>query len=225
MKKETLRATVVAVAVFIAYNFAVFMIPCLKTPTFWISWGYTLLAFVIAGFAIYASLIKHPDAKSRFYGFPIAKIGFFYLVVQIAFGSICMALGHITPWWVPTVFSTIMLALATIGLVSAEVVVDKIQTQDNKLKKNVTLMRTLQSAVIQMSVQFMYPEIKSLADEFRYSDPVSSESISDAEEALSNVIDELQTACVEGNNEAMIKLCRKASALLAERNRLCKFNK
>ena len=102
------------------------------------------ITFVIAGFAIYASLIKHPDAKSRFYGFPIAKIGFFYLVVQIAFGGICMALGHITPWWVPTVFSAIMLALATIGLVSAEVVVDKIQTQDNKLKKNVALMRTLQ---------------------------------------------------------------------------------
>lgn len=225
MKKETLRATVVAIAVFISYNFAVFMIPCLKTPSFWISWAYTLLAFVIAGFAIYASLLKHPDTKSRFYGFPIAKIGFFYLVAQITFGGICMALGHITPWWVPTVFSAIMLALAAIGLVSAEAVVDEIQTQDDKLKKNVTFMRTLQSKINQMAVQSEYTEIKELVNEIRYSDPVSSEVISPAEEALSAVVDELQNACIEGNNEAVANLCRKASALPAERNRLCKLHK
>ena len=53
MKKDTIRTIVVAVVVLIAYNFAVFMIPCLKTPTFWISWGFTLLAFLIAGVAIY----------------------------------------------------------------------------------------------------------------------------------------------------------------------------
>ena len=225
MKKETMRAAVMAVAVFIAYNFAVFMIPCLKTPTFWISWVYTLLAFVIAGFAIYASLLKHPDAKRRFFGFPIAKIGFSYLVAQITIGGICMALGHITPWWVPTVFSAIMLALATIGLVSAETVVDEIQKQDDKLKKNVIFMRTLQSKINQMVVQSEYTAIKELANEFRYSDPVSSDAITDAEEALSVVVDELQNACVEGNNEAVAKLCHKASALLAERNRLCKLNK
>ena len=225
MKKETLRATVMAVAVFIAYNFAVFMIPCLKTPTFWISWGFTLLAFVIGGFAIYASLLKHPGAKSRFYGFPIAKIGFFYLVAQITFGGICMALGHITPWWVPTVFSTIMLALATIGLVSAEAMVDEIHAQDDKLKKNVTRMRALQSNINQIAAQSKNTSIKALADEFCYSDPVSNDAIADAEADLAAVVNELQNAYVDGNNEAVEQLCRKASALLAERNRLCKLNK
>lgn len=225
MKKEALRATVMAVAVFIAYNFAVFMIPCLKTPTFWISWGYTLLSFVIAGFAIYASLFKHPDTKSRFYGFPIAKIGFFYLVAQIAFGGICMALGHITPWWVPTVFSAIMLALATIGLVSAEVVVDEIRTQDGQLKKNVQMMRSLQSKVSRLAAQSENTAIKALAEEFRYSDPVSNDSLVLAEAELAAVVEELQTACIEGNDDVVAKLCRKASTLLAERNRLCKLNK
>ena len=225
MKKETMRATVIAVTVFISYNFAVFMIPCLKTPTFWISWAYTLLSFVIAYFAIYASLLKHPNAKSRFYGFPIAKIGFFYLVAQIAFGGICMALGHITPWWVPTVFSMIMLALTAIGLVSAETVMEEIRTQDEKLKENVSLMRALQSKVSQMAAQSEHPGIKAIADEFRYSDPVSCEAISDAETDLSAVVDELQTAYIKGDSEAVSKLCRKVSALLAERNRLCKLYK
>lgn len=225
MKKDTLRAAVIAIAVLIGYNFAVFMIPCWKGSTFWISWSFTLLAFVIAGIAIYISMIKKPDAKSRFYGFPIAKIGFIYLVAQVAFGGICMALGHIIPWWLATVVDAIGLALTVIGLISAEAVVSEILVQDEKLKKNVTLMRTLQSKVNQMVSQSEDPAVKALAEEFRYSDPVSGDALAEIERDLCAAVDELQAAVVDGDSEAVSKLCRKASAVLAERNRLCKLNK
>ena len=225
MKKDTLRAAVITVVVLIAYNFAVFMIPCLKTPTFWVSWGFTLLAFLISGIAIYNSLLKNPDAKSRFYGFPIAKIAFVYLVIQVAVGGICMALGHITPWWLATVLDAIILALTVIGLVSSEAVVAEIKVQDDKLKKNVTLMRTLQSKVNQIAAQSDDAALKALAEEFRYSDPVSSDALAEIERDLSAVVDELQAAVIDGDRDAAKQLCRKASAILAERNRLCKLNK
>ena len=92
MKKETLRAIIVMAVVLLAYNFAVFMIPCLKTATFWLSWVFTLLSFAVAGYAIYNSMMRNPDAKSRFYGFPIARIGVIYLIAQIVVGGILMAL-------------------------------------------------------------------------------------------------------------------------------------
>lgn len=225
MKKENLRAIVVAAVVLIAYNFAVFMIPCWKGGTFWVSWGFTLLSFVISGFAFYSSLLKNPDAKSRFYGFPIAKIALIYLVAQVAVGGISMALGNIIPWWAATVLDAIILALAVIGLISAETVVEEIHVQDNKLKKNVTLMRQLQSKVNQMASQGEEAAIRALADEFRYSDPVSSEAIADADADLAAAVDQLQSAYIDGDSEAVKQLCRKASALLAERNRLCKLNK
>lgn len=225
MKKDTLRAAVITVVVLIAYNFAVFMIPCLKTPTFWVSWGFTLLAFLISGIAIYNSLLKNPDAKSRFYGFPIAKIAFVYLVIQVAVGGICMALGHITPWWLATVLDAIILALTVIGLVSSEAVVSEIKVQDDKLKKNVTLMRTLQSKVNQIAAQSDDTALKALAEEFRYSDPASSDALAEIERDLSAVVDELQAAVIDGDHDAAKQLCRKVSTVLAERNRLCKLNK
>lgn len=225
MKKDTLRAAIVTAVILIGYNFAVFMIPCLKTPTFWVSWGFTLLAFVIAGIAIYISMMKRPDAKSRFYGFPVARIAFIYLVVQIAVGGICMALGNIIPWWAATVLDAIGMGLAVIGLVSTEAVVSQIHVQDAKLKKDVSLMRSLQSKVNQIAAQSDDVAIKALADEFRYSDPVSSEALADVERDLSAAVDELQAAFVDGDHNAMAQLLRKASALLAERNRLCKLNK
>lgn len=225
MKKDNIRAIVIAVVVLIAYNFAVFMIPCWKGGTFWVSWAFTLVAFAISGVAFYNSLLKNTDAKSRFYGFPIAKIAFIYLVAQVAVGGISMALGNIIPWWAATVLDAIILALAVIGLVSAETVVEEIHIQDAKLKKDVTLMRSLQSKVNQIAAQSENADVKALADEFRYSDPVSNDAIADAEADLVAAVDELQTAYVDDDSEAVATLCRKASALLAERNRLCKLNK
>ncbi len=47
----------------------------------------------------------------------------------------------------------------------------------------------------------------------------------DAETELAAFIDNLQQAVVDGSEEEILTLCRKAAAALAERNRLCKLNK
>ena len=229
MKKDTLRLLIIGAVALIAYNFAVFMIPCYKTATFWVSWGFSLLSFAVSGYGIYTGLIKNPDAKSRFYGFPIARIGVLYLVAQVAVGGVCMAIGHIVPWWLATVVFTIGFALTLIGVVSAEAIVDQIQYQDNKIKESVALMRGLQSKVRPMAAQIEDAEaaaaVSAFAEEIRYSDPVSSEAIRDAEAELSAAIDALQAAVVEGDAQQIKLACRQASAQLAERNRLCKLNK
>ena len=100
---------------------------------------------------------------------------------------------------------------------------------DEKLKKDVTVMRGLQSKVLQMKDQCEDLEanraVSGLAESLRYSDPVSSDALREAERDLSAAIDELQSAVVDGDHEAVKQLCRKAKGLLDERNRLCKLNK
>ena len=76
-----------------------------------------------------------------------------------------------------------------------------------------------------MAAHFNDMYIITLAEEFRYSDPVSNEMIAEVESDLIAVVDELQAAFVEGDDLIVEKLCRKASAQFAERNRLCKLNK
>ena len=225
MKKDTIRAIVVAVITFVIYNLIAFVIPFAHAAAFWISYGFTLAAFAVVCASIYIAIIKNPDAKSRFYGFPIARIGVLYGGAQLVVSLIVMALAQWTPWWIPTLVYAIGMGAAVIGLVSAEAVVEEIQTQDVKLKKDVSLMRSLQSKVSQIASQTDNAGIKALAEEFRYSDPVSNDAIADAEADIAAAVDQLQAAFVDGDNEAMAQLCRKATALLAERNRLCKLNK
>ena len=225
MKKDTIRAIVVAVVALVLYNLIAFLIPFAHTAAFWISYGFTLAAFAVVCASIYIAFIKNPDAKSRFYGFPIARIGVLYGGAQLIVSLVVMAVAKWTPWWIPVLVYAIGLGAAVIGLVSAEAVVDEIKTQDVKLKDNTTMMRTLQSKISQIASQTDDAAMKALAEEFRYSDPVSSDAIADAEADLAAAVDQLQAAFVDGDNEAMAQLCRKATALLAERNRLCKLNK
>ena len=225
MKKDTVRGFVVAFVVLAVYHLIAFLVPFAHKAVFWISYGFTLAAFVVVAASIYIAFIKKPDAKSRFYGFPIARIGVLYGIAQLIVSIAVMALAQWTPWWIVTIVYAIGLTAAVIGLFSVEAVVSEIQVQDAKLKRNVSMMRSLQSKVNQIAAQSENPNVKALADEFRYSDPVSSETIADAEADLAAAVDELQSAYVDGDSEAVANLCRKASALLAERNRLCKLNK
>ena len=225
MKKDTIRAIVVAAVLLVAYHLIAFVVPFVHTAAFWVSYIFGLVAFGVVGASIYIAFIKNPDARSKFYGFPIARIGVIYAVAQLAASLLVMALAMWIIWWIPMLVFAIGLGAAVIGLVSVEAVVDEIQAQDTKLKTDVTLMRGLQSKISQIAAQSDDAAIKALADEFRYSDPVSSEAIAGAEADLAATVDELQAAFVDGDNEVIAQLCRKASALLAERNRLCKLNK
>ncbi len=230
MKKGTVRSIAVLAILLIIYLLIVFVIPFERGPVFWVSFVFTLLAFLLSSAAAYIGFVKQPDAKSKFYGFPILKIAAVYLAAQTAVGLLFSLVSYWwIPVWIPVLVYGVGLAAAAIGLISADSVVEEIHAQDQKLKKNVTLMRGLQSKVNQMKNQCEDPAaakaVAEFADALRYSDSVSSDALRKAEADLSAAVDELQSAVVEGDNEAVLQLCRKATGLLNERNRLCRLNK
>ena len=229
MKKDTLRWGIGIGIVFVLYTLAAFLIPFVHTAVFWVSVAFTFVAFGVVAAAIYTAFVKNPDAKSRFYGFPIARIGVIYGAVQLAVGILFMALAAILPVWAVVLVCSILMGSAVIGLISAEAVVEEIHVQDVKLKKDVSLMRGLQSKVHMMAAQCDHPDaadaVKALAEELRYSDPVSSEAIAEIEAELCAAVDVLQAAIADGDSNAAKQICRRASGILAERNRLCKLSK
>lgn len=225
MKKDFTRGAICLGVLLALYFLLAFLIPFAKTAVFWISFVFTLIAFGVTAFSLYTAFLKKPDARSRFYGFPIAKIGVIYGGGQFVLGLLLMAIGKWVPVWVAVLLYAIALGAAVIGLVSADAVIEEIHVQDRKLKKNVTFMRTLQSQVNQMASQCSLPEVKRFSEDVRYSDPVSSDALAEIERDLSAAVEELQSAIVDGDNGAALQLVKKADNLLKERNRLCKLNK
>lgn len=225
MKKDFVRIALCLGVLLMLYILLAFLIPFAKTTVFWFSFAFTLIAFCVTAYAIYTAFLKKPDARSRFYGFPIARIGVIYGGGQLAVGLLFMALGKWIPAWLVVLVYAAMLGATVIGLVSADAVVETIHTQDGKLKKDVAFMRVLQSKANQMAAQSSLPEVQQFCENVRYSDPVSSEALAEIEGALSAAADDLQAAIVEGNNGRICQLAQKADHLLCERNRLCKLNK
>ena len=117
---------------------------------------------------------------------------------------------------------------AAVGFIAADAMRDEVERQDVQLKKDVSAMRALQSKVngiVGLCGADIRPEVTKLAEELRYSDPVSSEALAEIEAELTAYTDELQAAVVDGDSASARELCRKISVTLLERNRLCKLNK
>ena len=225
MKKNFTRSAICLGVLLLLYILLAFLIPFPKTAVFWLSFGFTLVAFAVTGWALYTAFLKKPGSTSRFYGFPIARIGVIYGGGQLVCGLVFMALGKWIPTWLAVLVYAAMLGAAVIGLMGAETVVDTIQSQDQKMKQDVRFMRDLQSKVNQMAAQCSLPEVKQFCENIRYSDPVSSEALAEIDLDLSAAVDNLQSAIIDGDNIAIRQLAQKADNVLSERNRLCKLNK
>jgi len=228
-RKNDIRGILAVAMVAVIYHLIVFLIPFVKNSVFWLSYGITLVAFVVAVVALMQAFKRGSDAQSKFYGFPIAKIGVLYGGAQVLACIVFMALAKWMLLWVAALVQGAGLAVAVLGLVAADTVRDAIEEQDVQLRQTVSRMRAIQSRVNQLPGQVEDTEalkaVRAFAEEVRYSDPVSSDDLAEIENDLSAAVDELQQAVVEGDAEAVITLTKKAMAVLTERNRLCKLYK
>lgn len=229
MKKNEIRSIAILGIIFVAFSAVAFAAPFVKNGAFWLAYIFAVVSIVAQGYAAYTAFVKGDKAKSKLYGFPIARIGTTYMIAQLILSIIFMALAKFVPAWVVIIVGVLALSAAAIGLISTEVMRDEIEHQDVKLKKEVKLMRSLQSKTRFISTQCSNPaltkKLEELSDDLRYSDPVSSESLEVIETELSGLINELERAVVDEDFGSADKLCKQAKSVLAERNHLCKLNK
>ena len=133
------------------------------------------------------------------------------------------------PVWPFALVFILLLAAAVLCSVAADTTRDKIEQMDVQLRNSVSTMRELRSLGSSLASQCedeaCRKELKALSEALEFCDPVSSAATSEAESELKAVMQEIQRAIVDSDKESVIPLCRKASAVLAERNRLCKLNK
>ena len=180
MSKNTKSGFLVLVLIVTVFSIIAFAVPFAKTPVFWLGYTFGMIAILFQAYIFRISFSGDGDAKSRFYGFPIARVGVYYLVVQLIFGLAEIVLASILPLWVAVIVNALLFALAVIGCVTTDAMRDEIIRQDGQLKKDVSRMRDLQSMAASILAQCtdedMKQTVKKIADELRFSDPVSSEA-------------------------------------------------
>ena len=223
-QKRGLFAFAIILIVYIAITF---IIPFKHGFLFWIGWIFGLIAILLQLVFIVVAAKGAASARSRFYGWPIVKIGLLYLIVQLVVSIAAMAFGFLPkcPAWPFALVSILLLAAAALGLIAADITRDEVVRQDHVLKTNTVSMRSLQSIGRILSDQSQDPELRLLVEELQYADPVSGSATEEIEKELSDQLTRIQQAIKEGHTHSIKDLCAQARDLLAERNRICRLNK
>lgn len=229
MKKNAVRAWVILAVCLVAYRMAIFLLPVPKTSVFYVSRAFTLIAILAQVYVMWTAFGQGRDTRSKAYGLPLLKVGMVYLAVQMVAGLVFMAVGERVPLWVPVVLYIALLGLAALGLVGADIAREEAAHQDDKMAERTAVMRTLQSRVSALPALARDEELaaglRKFAEAVRYSDPVSDGALEEVEAALTAGVTDLERALAEEDGPAATALVEKATAILAERNRLCKLGK
>lgn len=228
MNKNYIRGIAITVIALAIFNILAFAIPFMKTGTFWTGYVFGMAAILLQPLVFYYSFNDGKNLRSKFYGYPIARISVIYLGIQTALSFLVMALSFI-PAWIPAAVFAILLLAAALGFIAADAMREEIERQDAVLVKDVTKMRSICSLGMALPAQCTDAELKraleSFAEHLRFADPVSSPALADIENELETLTGELQRAITDGDINGAKEICKRADAALTERNRLCKLNK
>jgi hypothetical protein len=230
-QKNKIRSILVIGILLAVFCVIAFVIPFKREAVFWISFAFAVVAFAAQLYFMKTAMDHGEGAKSRFYGFPILKVGVIWLVVQVFLSLLFIILATYVdvPVWVPVVVFVLLLAAATIGLIATEAVRDQVEHQEEVLKTRIGAMKDMIKESSLIAELCENPETKELlqdlAEKFRFSDPVSSDSTADLEEGLKNLLGSLRQAVKEGKTEEIEDLVRETASTLLERNQACKEGK
>ena len=232
MNKNRIRFYVSLAILFAVFTVIAFAVPFVHNTVFWLSYAFAVLAFAVQLYSYPKAFdFEGHDVRSKFYGFPLARLTTVYLIAQLVLSLVFMLLSRVSviPAWIPVVLYAVLLGAFAVGFIAADSMKAEVERQDTVHKARVETMRALQSKAVFIASQCDDAETKQvlskLAESFRFSDPVSSDALIDIEANLSALVDELQSAVLEKDTEAAKTLCAKVEATLADRNRLCKLNK
>ena len=229
MTKNQKRTLIVLAIVLIVFSVLTFALPFKMNGLFWLSYLTGVFAIAIQLYVLRIAFSGAESVKSKVYGYPVARIGILYMAAQLVLSLVFMALAAIAPIWIAVVLYVLLFAAAAIGFIGADATRDEVERQEVKVETDTTCMTKLRSQVYPLAGRCADAEAKAalseLADEFRYSDPVSSDALKTIETELETAVAQLQEVVATGDAGEISNACKKVKELLAERNRLCKLNK
>ena len=225
------KAVLVLVLVAVLFSAVIFIIPFEKGVCFWISYVAELVAIALQIPMFKVSFYNNLQARSKILGFPVFRVGYLYLAIQTIVSLALFCVGSFAkdfPSWIALVICIIILGLAVICSLTNEITKESIVEIETNTVQNTEFIKKMRASAAQLVNKANDPgtrkKLEALAENFQYSDPVSSERINNEETALASAFAQLEAA-VAANSSDIDDLCIKVQSALDDRNTACKMNK
>jgi len=227
MTRNRVSALIILAVAVVTFNVVAFAVPFVRGPVFWLGYAFGLVA-ILGGAAAIVYALGRKGLRSKFYGLPLASLAWSYIGTQITASFVEMRVFAM-PTWLALVINVIILAVAAVGLVLADVGTEAIKQIDGRVGAKVFYIRSLQADVELMMDRAGDPGLRKslgeLAEALRYSDPMSSDSLAVVENTLEVKVAQLAELVGAEDPSEAISLVAESRELVAERNRKAKLLK
>ncbi len=226
MRKKAIAVLAIVFVVFSAYAF---IIPFPKGASFWIAYAAEVIAIALQFPIFKVAFDGKNDLKSKVLGFPIMRVGYMYLGIQTTISLALIPLGYVPiPAWLSLVLCIIVLGAALACSVSAAAAREEVEKIEAAVKPDTSLMMDLRSRSEKLTNKTgdasLKKQLEALAENIRFSDPVSSPAIAAEEQKLGSVLAELEKAVLSGS-EDISQLIIQTQSALDDRNTACRGSK
>ena len=227
MSKKNKNVLIIYLIIFLMYVTVFFAVPFPKNECAWIQFAFSVISVIVGGFTTIHFMNSKENLRSKFYGFPVIKICFFYTAIQIVCGLIFCILGLAfdVPVWIALLTSILIIGISLIGMITSEMSYEIITEQETKVElktKNITFFRLdIQHISDICKDEKLKKKIEKLSDDFKFSDPVSDKNLTEIEGRLRSKTSEFDSIVNSDINKSN-ELVDEISQLLTERNRMCK---
>lgn len=212
----------IIVTLFLLLNVIAFVIPLGKGSSFWITYGFTVVAFVSQFVVWRIGFIGAQSPKTKFLGIPLIYLSTVYLVIQIALFIIFIVANDLSPW-ITIILNVLIAGIFLMIILSTLLGRNEVNRVETKVNQKVYYIRSLQAKIEMLAVREENPIYKqalnALAEKVRFSDPMSHASLSELEAEMLKGVEQLKQA-----DDKLTKI-EKIEYLLIERNKMCKILK
>ena len=214
-------------AVFIAL-FA--FIPFEKPGASWLMFIFSVIAIAGNCWVSIYTFGRSDSLMSKFYGYPVFKIGLYYMLIQLGLSVLLFIIGAFVdvPYWVGLLLSLVLAGIAAIGMIAADNAHDVIQqmdTQSIEITRNVTRFNVDLGDALDLcqNPQLRQP-LQELATKCKYTDPVSIPQTQELEERIKEAIGQLLVLLEQNQAQQALEQINLITRLLSSRNRIKSAN-
>ena len=210
--------------------FAIFRPLSLETTdmklVFWFSYGFLMLAFVFQIIAILAGKFER-GIQSCFFGFPLVSISIFYFgitaVLSLAFMTL-VSFAVAVPFMLMLVLECLVFGFYLIVFILSIAHKNIVVEIDKDIKKKVFAIRSLTTDVETLAEAVsdngeLKKKLSRLAEDIRYSDPMTNEFVAELDMQLKDVVAELEILVMDKAYDAADSKITQARLLVSKRNK------
>lgn len=229
MKKNSIHGYSILGIIFIAFTLISFIVPFEKNGIFWMAYVLGVFSIIFQIPVLKNAFSGDKELKSKIYGFPIAKIGVLYLILQMVISIIEMTISTEKLIWIYIVINIIIMVLTIIGCIFTDIMRDEIVKQETNDKINTQNMKEMQMLSQTLADKCKDIETKKILneviDKLRYSDPITCEKSIKIETEIIQNMNEIRKEIDAENFETAKTICNELVESLNERNNICKLYK